>query len=183
MKPTQGFLNAGVLNGEKVEPGDIIVFESQSENTPNAVLEITALQKVPTWLPDLSWLGALVSEAFADGSGTRCVLLAPGDPNLPDLKTIRLSVGALEYQMEAGRVEFTGQWRVQVTPPSAGDSTRPLLTFGIQDDVQIKREAQIVGLDPPDLQGWAVEYVSDAIGKLAALGKTKGMKLVIEKDQ
>jgi len=184
MSPGLGFLNAKVLGSEKLKAGDVLFYVNrESTSLPLAGIRVTA-EAAPAWFADTGWATAIIADRFGSRLKCRFVLLGrDGNDRQSVSSVVQVGITALSALAQPGKAAFTGQWRVQILPSHAGEGVVPLLKFGIQSEAHIAHAGERETLDTPDWKGWGLEYMADALQKLAEMASTKGTQHLLSEGE
>jgi hypothetical protein len=177
MVPSQGFLNAQGLQAEKLEPGDILCYQTIAV-LPLVGLALEAAAPAPGWMIEPGWQLRLAADALSRALDVRIVPLEQSATGRVERMLI-LNVSALKADVSQDGALFSGQWRLRLVDASAGTSGNPSFKTGVQTDARVGKESTAPSLNPPDVSGWALRYVADGLTRLAAMASTKGAKAAV----
>lgn len=177
MAPSQGYLNAQVLQREKLEPGDALRYQATAV-LPVVGLAIETMAPAPDWMIEPAWLLKLAADGLSHALGFRIVPLEQAASGRVERMLI-LNVAALKADTSQDGALFSGQWRLRLVDASVGASANPRFKMGVQTDARVDKESSAPSLKPPDVSGWALKYVADSMTKLAAAASTKGVNAAV----
>jgi hypothetical protein len=172
MVPSRGFLNAQGLPSEKLEPGDLLRYQTVAV-LPVVGLQLEPAAPAPGWMLAPGWQLRLAADALSHALDIRIVPFEPSATGRVE-HVLVLNVSALAAEARQDGALFGGQWRLRLVDASSGTGGNPSFKTGIQTETHATRESGTPALSPPDLSGWALRYVADSLKKLAAMASTKG---------
>jgi hypothetical protein len=175
MQPSQGYLNAATVSREKLSPGDILRYKSNSKiSQPILGINLVVQASAPDWLPDKPWLQRLAGISIGTAGNAQIIPIPEGGlPLFGVQKTILVKVALLGATTQGPITTFTGQWRCQIRSLDSDLSTTPILQFGIQSDLPITLKDTDLPLQPLDVGSWGLDYTTHALESLAEAGSKR----------
>ena len=177
MAPSRGFLNAQGLPSEKLEPGDLLRYQTVTV-LPVVGLQLEPAAPAPGWMLEPGWQLRLAADALSHALDIRIVPFEASAMGRVQ-HVLVLNVSALKADVRLDSALFSGQWRLRLVDASSGTSGNPSYKTGIQTETLAAHESAAPALDPPDLSGWALRYVADSLKKLGAVASTKGARAAV----
>lgn len=177
MVPSQGFLNARIVQQEKLEPGDFLRLQAGAA-LPAVGLALEMATPEPSWMIEPVWQLRLAADALSRALDIRIVPLEKSLVGRVE-RSLILAVGELKANTGQDGAIFSGQWHLRLVDASAGTSGPPSFKTGVQTDTRAAHESSSQALNPPDLAGWTLRYVEDSLKKLADTASTKGAKAAV----
>ncbi|KAA0251849.1 MAG: hypothetical protein EDX89_20965 [Acidobacteria bacterium] len=175
--PSAGYLTPSNLPSEPLAEGDVVAFRGEGSSRPTAALtlEVEAASR-RAWVPEPAWLLRLAADALGQGGAASLVPVDASAPSPAGLeRSLRVAVSALGMSPAARGAAFTGQWRGRVLASGGGEGA-PLAKFGLQLDSTGGPPPGREPLAPPDVTGWGLRYVTDALRALGEKGLEKGLR-------
>jgi len=177
MQPSQGFLNPSVIAKEKLEPGDVLRYQSNSGSSrPLVAFELVSREPLPAWLPESPWLLRIAGSDVGLAGNVQVIAADDGTVPLGVDKISIVKVAALGVSNQGATTNFTGQWRLQVRSQNGDPATPPILQLGIQSDTPVTLKSAGSLLQPLDVGGWGLDYTLTTLKTLADAGSGKNIK-------